>query len=301
MKNATTYTLLVLACVFWGVGFPVAKIGVEYIHPFSFAFIRFFLVSILFVLFFKLSPFNLALKLKENFLILFFMALTGILLYGIFFLFALRFTKASDVSLISGANPIITSIIAYLFLKEKTGVLGIFGILLSFVGVAFIVSGGNLDAIVKMDFNTGDLFMLVATTMWAIYSVLTKKALLRLDIFEAVCITSFIGSLMFLPLALTFGHLQNLKSYPMISWLSVFYMVFFSTIFAFSAWYKGIEQIGASRSSVFVNLVPVFGVLTSIVLLNETLKLYEIVGGAFVILGVILTNRKPNALRIKRR
>ena len=301
MKNATTYILLILACIFWGVGFPIAKVGVEYIHPFSFAFIRFFLVSILFVLFFRLSPFNLALKLKENFTILFFMALTGILLYGIFFLFALKFTKASDVSLISGANPIITSIIAYLFLKEKTGLLGVLGILLSFVGVSFIVSGGSLNTIVKMDFNTGDLLMLTATTMWAIYSVLTKRALLRIDIFEAVCLTSFIGSLMFLPLALIFGHLQSLINYPLVGWLSVLYMVFFSTIFAFSAWYKGIEQIGASRSSVFVNLVPVFGVLTSIVLLGETLKLYEIVGGAFVILGVILTNRKPNAIKVKRR
>ena len=299
MKHATTYTLLVLACVFWGVGFPIAKIGVEYIHPFSFAFIRFFLVSIFFVVFFKLSPFNLALKLKENFSILLLMALTGILLYGIFFLFALKFAKASDVSLISGANPIITSIVAYLILKEKTGALGVLGILISFLGVAFIVSNGTINTLVNFSFNSGDLLMLFATTMWAFYSVLTKKALLRLDIFEAVCLTSFIGSLMFLPLALSFGNLLSLGSYPIVGWLSVLYMVLFSTIFAFSAWYKGIEQIGASRSSIFVNLVPVFGVLTSIVLLKESLKLYEILGGTFVILGVILTNKKANAVRAK--
>ncbi len=299
MKHATTYTLLVLACVFWGVGFPIAKIGVEYIHPFSFAFIRFFLVSIFFVVFFKLSPFNLALKLKENFSILLLMALTGILLYGIFFLFALKFAKASDVSLISGANPIITSIVAYLILKEKTGALGVLGILISFLGVAFIVSNGTINTLINLSFNSGDLLMLFATTMWAFYSVLTKKALLRLDIFEAVCLTSFIGSLMFLPLALSFGNLLSLGSYPIVGWLSVLYMALFSTIFAFSAWYKGIEQIGASRSSIFVNLVPVFGVLTSIVLLKESLKLYEILGGTFVILGVILTNKKANAVRAK--
>ncbi len=299
MKHITTYILLILACVFWGVGFPIAKIGVEQIHPFSFAFIRFFLVSIFFILFFKLSPFNLVLKLKENFYILFFMALTGILLYGVFFLFALKFAKASDVSLISGANPIITSIVAYVFLKEKTGTLGIFGILISFLGVTFIVSNGKINAVLNFSFNTGSLLMLAATTMWAFYSVITKKALLKLDIFEAVCLTSFIGSLMFLPLALTFGHLQNLGSYTIAGWLSVLYMVFFSTIFAFSAWYKGIEQIGASRSSIFVNLVPVFGVLTSVVLLKESIKLYEIIGGIFVILGVILTNRKADAVRIK--
>ena len=299
MKHATTYTFLVLACVFWGVGFPIAKIGVEHIHPFSFAFVRFFLVSIFFVLFFKLSLFNLVLKLKENFSILFFMALTGILLYGIFFLFALKFAKASDVSLISGANPIITSIVAYIFLKEKTGILGVSGILVSFLGVAFIVSNGKINTVLNLSFNTGDLLMLIATTMWALYSVLTKKALLKLDIFEAVCLTSFIGSLMFFPLALSFGHLQHFENYPLGGWLSILYMVFFSTIFAFSAWYKGIEQIGASRSSIFVNLVPVFGVLTSVILLKESIKLYEIIGGIFVILGVILTNRKTNAVRIR--
>ncbi len=291
MKKSSTYILLVAACVFWGVGFPIAKIGVEVIHPFSFAFIRFLLVSVLFVLFFRLSPFDLALKLKDNFSTIFLMALSGILLYGVFFLFALKFTKASDVSLISGANPIITAVVAYLFLKEKTGSLGIAGIILSFFGVAFIVSNGNLRTFLNVNFNIGDLFMLIATTMWAFYSVLTKKALLRLDIFDAVCLTSFLGALMFLPLAIVFGNLLNFEEYPLRGWLSILYMVFFSTIFAFSAWYKGIEKIGAARSSVFVNLVPVFGVLTSVILLKESLKFYEIIGGLLVIVGVVLTNR----------
>lgn len=294
MRKSSTYILLVAACVFWGVGFPIAKIGVEVIHPFSFAFIRFLLVSIFFVLFFRLSPFNLALKLKDNFNTIFLMALSGILLYGVFFLFALRFTKASDVSLISGANPIITAIVAYLFLKERTGSLGIAGIALSFIGVAFIVSNGSLKTFFNLDFNIGDLFMLIATTMWAFYSVITKKALLRLDIFEAVCLTSFLGALMFLPLAVVFGDLLGFREYPSRGWLSILYMVFFSTIFAFSAWYKGIEQIGAARSSVFVNLVPVFGVITSVILLKESLRLSEAIGGMLVITGVILTNKKKS-------
>jgi len=292
MNKPSTYILLIAACAFWGVGFPIAKIGVEVIHPFSFAFIRFSLVSVFFVLFFRLSPFNLALKLKDNFTTVFLMALSGILLYGVFFLFALRFTKASDVSLISGANPIITAIIAYFLLKERTGGLGVAGIVLSFVGVAFIVSNGSLKTFLNLNFNIGDLFMLIATTMWAFYSVITKKALFKLDIFEAVCLTSFFGALMFLPLALIFGDLLSFKEYPLKGWLSILYMVFFSTIFAFSAWYKGIEQIGAARSSVFVNLVPVFGVLTSVVVLKESLKLSEILGGLLVIAGVVITNRK---------
>lgn len=294
MRKSSTYILLVAACAFWGVGFPIAKIGVEVIHPFSFAFIRFLLVSIFFVLFFRLSPFNLALKLKDNFNTIFLMALSGILLYGVFFLFALRFTKASDVSLISGANPIITAIVAYLFLKERTGSLGIAGIALSFIGVAFIVSNGSLKTFFNLEFNIGDLFMLIATTMWAFYSVITKKALLRLDIFEAVCLTSFLGALMFLPLAVVFGDLLGFREYPLRGWLSILYMVFFSTIFAFSAWYKGIEQIGAARSSVFVNLVPVFGVITSVILLKESLRLSEAIGGMLVITGVILTNKKKS-------
>ncbi len=291
MKNLLTYSLLVTACVFWGVGFPIAKIGVEFIHPFSFAFIRFFLVSIFFVIFFKLSPFNLAFKLKENLFTLFSMALTGIVLYGIFFLFALRFTKASDVSLISGANPIITSVIAYIFLKEKIGIIGTFGVILSFLGVTFIVSAGKLGVLLNLNFNKGDLFMLIATTMWTIYSIITKKALTRLSIFEAVSLTSFIGALIFLPLAWFYGNLNTLTHYPLIGWVSILYMVFFSTIFSFSAWYRGIKQIGASRSSVFVNLVPVFGVLTSVALLKESLRFYELMGGALVITGVVLTNK----------
>lgn len=289
MKINHVYFLVVLACFFWGVGFPIAKVGVEVIHPFSFAFIRFSLVFVLFVFLFKLSPFNLFLKLKDNFTILFLMALTGIFLYGVFFLFAVKFAKASDVSLVSGFNPAITALIAAIFLKEKVNLVMIAGIILSFIGVSFIVLKGNFAA---LDFNIGSLLMLVATTMWAIYSVLTKKALVRMNLFEAVSLVSLIGAVLFLPVAIIFGDLKNFIHYPLKGWLSILYMAVFSTVFAFSAWYKSIEVIGASRSSVFVNLVPVFGVLTSVLFFNESFGLYEFIGGILVIGGVILTNKR---------
>ncbi|AEA33882.1 DMT family transporter [Hippea maritima] len=285
-----TYLLLVVATAFWGVGFPIAKIGVEYIHPFSFAFLRFSLVFVLFVLFFKLSLYNLAEKLFLNFKLLFLMALTGIFLYGIFFLFALKFAKASDVSLISGANPIITAIIAWIVLKERLTPLGVLGICVSFVGIAFIVSKGDLKTITTLNFNLGDFLMLLATTMWAVYSVITKKALRGLSTTEAVCLSSLLGALIFLPLAVFKGNLH--LTYPFKAWASLMYMVLFSTIIAFSAWYNGIKEIGATKASVFVNLVPVFGVITSVVVLGESLSFYEVIGGLFVIVGVVMTNKR---------
>lgn len=291
---------MVLACVFWGVGFPIAKVGITYIHPFVFAFIRFFAVGILFVIVFRLSVFNLILKLKSNFTYIFLMALSGIFLYGVFFLFALKFAKASDVSLISGANPIITAVIAWILLKENLSFFSKIGVALSFLGIVFIVSKGNFGILYNFQFNLGDLFMLVATTMWAFYSVISKKALKRIDVFEAVCLTAFLGALMFFLPAIVFGNIRNIGNYPLKAWLSLSYMVVFSTIFAFSAWYKGIEKIGASRSSVFVNLVPVFGVITSVVLLKERFCLYELIGGFLVIAGVVLTNtRDLKSVRIK--
>ncbi|WP_025209943.1 DMT family transporter [Hippea sp. KM1] len=298
MKHRT-YLLLIAATCFWGVGFPIAKIGVEYIHPFCFAFIRFLLVSVLFAALFRLNPAVLFEKLRRNLRVLILMALSGIFLYGVFFLYALRFAKASDVSLISGANPIITAIIAWFVLKERLTALGVLGIVLSFLGIVFIVSKGNLGILLRMDFNAGDLLMLFATTMWAIYTVITKRSSKELTTSEAVCLVSFLGALMFLPLALFKCNPQ--MSYPLKAWGSLAYMVLFSTVFAFSAWYKGIAEIGASRASVFVNLVPVFGVITSVLLLNERLSLYELLGGLLVITGVIMTNKRAhNAYRVRK-
>lgn len=291
MNDSFVFSLLFLVAIIWGVGFPISKMGIDYIPPFTFAFLRFLITSILFSVI-LIPKYRYILKdTKENFFILSLMALSGFAAYNFFYLYSLKLTLVSNSALIVAFNPALTTLLAVFILKEKINLVMIAGIIISLLGVIFIISHGSLEIIEKLEFNTGDLFMIVATFLWAIYSVAGKILMKKLPFLEVTGISTILGTIYLAPFALFESGNKNLFSYPVIAWASVLYMAIFATFFGFSIWYKGIERFGAAKTSIFVNLVPVFGVTASIILLHEKITASAIIGGLLVIAGVIITNR----------
>ena len=291
MSNIFLVFLLFLTTFVWGVGFPVSKIGILYIPPFTYAFIRFFITSLLFIVVIHKKHKNIILSLRRHFIGLSIMGLSGITVYNFFYLYSLKFTLASNSVLIAAFNPIITTVIASFILKEKINIRMCLGIAVSLFGVLTIISRGSMHTILSLSFNRGDLFMLIATTLWAIYSVSGKKVINSIGHSKAVALSTLLGTIYLIPFALLEKGNKDILSYPVVAWGSVLYMALIATFFAFSAWYKGIERFGASKTSIFVNLVPVFGVTASLFLLHEKISISIILGGILVIMGVIITNR----------
>jgi len=283
--------MLILTTLAWGVGFPVAKLGINYIPLFTYAFLRFFITSMLFSVILIVRYKHVLRDIKENFLMLSLMALSGFTAYNFFYLYSLKLTLVSNSALIVAFNPALTALIAAVVLKEKVNFLMIAGIVLSLLGVIFIISHGSMELIEKLEFNIGDLSMIAATFLWAVYSVAGKIVMRKLPFLEATGIAVILGTIYLAPFALFESGNKNLLSYPAIAWASVAYMSIFATFFGFSAWYKGIERFGAAKTSVFVNLVPVFGVAASAILLHERISISAIIGGLLVITGVLITNR----------
>ena len=295
MSNLFVLFLLFLTASFWGVGFPISKLGVDYIPLFTYSFLRFLITSILFsLILFKKYRGSLLKDLKENFLILSLTGLSGISIYSFFYLSSLKMTYVSNSALIAAFNPSITAILAAIIIKEKINISMFIGFFISLAGVIIIISRGSTNIIEHLSFNLGDIFMLIATTLWAFYSVFSKIAMRKLPFFEAVGLSTILGTIYLIPCALLEHGNKNISSYPVVSWISVLYMAIIATFFAYSMWYKGIEKFGAAKTSIFVNLVPVFGVLSSSILLKEQITLPMISGGFLVISGVILTNRMKN-------
>jgi drug/metabolite transporter (DMT)-like permease len=291
MKDITILFLLFLATFVWGVGFPISKIGIHYMPPFTFAFLRFFITSILFLSILYKKEDNILNDLKKHFIGLSIMGLSGITVYNFFYLYSLKFTLASNSALIAAFNPIITTILAAIILKETINIFMGFGIFISLFGVMVIISHGSLYSVLHLSFNIGDLFMLIATLLWAIYSISGKKVINSIGHSKSVALSTFLGTLYLIPFVFIESGNKNIISYPLVAWMSVLYMAFIATFFAFSAWYRGVERFGASKTSIFVNLVPVFGVIASSFMLSEKIALTTILGGALVIIGVIITNR----------
>ncbi len=291
MSDIFLIFLLFLTAFVWGVGFPISKIGIHYIPPFTYAFIRFFITSILFIFIIHKKHKNIIISLKRHFIGLSIMGLSGITVYNFFYLYSLKFTLASNSVLISAFNPIITTVIASFILKEKINLYMCLGIIVSLFGVLTIISHGSMHTILSLSFNIGDLFMLIATTLWAIYSVSGKKVINSIGHSQAVALSTLLGTIYLIPFVILEKGNKDILSYPAVAWGSVLYMAFIATFFAFSAWYRGIERFGASKTSIFVNLVPVFGVISSLFLLHEQISLTILFGGALVIIGVIVTNR----------
>ncbi len=299
MSDILLLFLLFLTTFAWGVGFPISKIGIHYIPPFTFAFIRFFITSALFMAIIIKSQHNILRNLKDHFIGLSVMGLSGITIYNFFYLYSLKYTLASNSVLIAAFNPIITTVIASIFLKEEINIYMWLGIFVSLCGVMIIISHGSVSVIEHLSFNIGDLFMLIATFLWAIYSVSGKKVINSIGHSQSVALSTLLGTIYLIPFVIMEDSIKNIALYPLVAWGSIAYMAILATFFAYSIWYKGVEKFGASKTSIFVNLVPVFGVLASSFMLHERVHAIIILGGILVIIGVLITN-KTKAVSIKK-
>jgi drug/metabolite transporter (DMT)-like permease len=157
---------------------------------------------------------------------------------------------------------------------------------LSFVGVYFIVSGGAQTGASSL---TGDLMMLACVGCWTIYTVAARPLL---NSFSPLLITGLsmaIGTLLFLPAAIADFERTPWTTVPAVAWLSLVFSSLLALNFAYTSWYHGVRHLGASRTSLYSNVVPAAALLVAMVWLGERLSGMRLVGAGFVLVGVIVT------------
>lgn len=219
---------------------------------------------------------------------------TGIFLYNICFLAALECMPAGRSALFVSLSPIVTALAMAILFRERLGFTKWLGIAIAFVGAAVVITRGDLMSVahdISHSMGSGELFMLAAVGSWTAYTILGKHALKGLSPIAATTYASLWGLLL-----LSMGAVNQL---PMLdttklTWQVLSAIVFlgiFGTVIGFVWYYEGVKTIGPARTAVFNNLVPVFGVSLSALLLNESILISMIVGGVLTIAGVSLTNR----------
>ena len=224
------------------------------------------------------------------------LGLTGIFLYNIFFLEALSRIPAGRTALFVSLNPIVTALAASVVFRECLGLRRWLGIAIALLGATIIITRGDLVETIRdvnQSIGLGEAMMFLAVLSWVAYTLLSRKALETLSPIAATTYGALWGLLF-----LSFGAAGEIGAIRWTAlgwqaWVSILYLGAMGTVIAFVWYYQGIRAIGPSRTAVFNNLVPAFGVLLSAVLLGEDILASMIIGGVVAAFGVSLTNRAP--------
>lgn len=281
---------LLMTAIFWGGTFIAGRTLSDHVAPFSAAFLRFVIASIplLFMTYRMEGRFPPIQKEKIFYLLL--LGLTGVFSYNVFFFKGLRLIHAGRASLIIANNPIFITIASYFLFKEKLNAVKIVGILVSVAGAMVAISRGNLQGMLTESFGIGELFIFFAVLSWVAYSLVGKRVMQDFSAIEAVTYASVTGAIMLFPAALAEGMSTDIFDYSLVNWFSLFYLGFFGTVLGFVWYYEGIQKLGPSKASLFINFVPIAAIILAFLFLDEPITISLLAGAAMVSLGVYLTN-----------
>ncbi|WP_273566832.1 DMT family transporter [Maribacter halichondriae] len=289
MKKSIAVALLISTMLFWAVNFHVVKIAMEYYSPVGVAAYRFFfgVVSLILIMYFQFGKKMLAFRftIKE----LWFMFLTsffGIFLTIYFFNLGLKSTSAVNGSLIIATSPAITAMFTYFLQKNILSAIQKLAIVISFVGVAIILSKGDLRTLVELRFSIGDIYILGMALVFSLSQVIVSKYLPHVDAIEMTTITSLIALILFGLFALP-EFVSSPIPTGLAFWGSILFMGILGTGIAYSAFYYCVVRLGATTSTLYMNLIPLFTVLLAFPF-GERIYGIQLVGGLLIVIGLLV-------------
>ncbi|MGD9342420.1 MAG: DMT family transporter [Desulfuromonadales bacterium] len=285
-----TYLKLFAVAFFWGGTFVAGRFLAGSAHPVSAAFFRFVIASLCLLLALCMSEGRLPRLEARQALAVAALGLTGVFAYNLFFFNGLSLIGAARAALIIALNPVAITLCSALIHREALPLSRLIGIPLSVIGALVVITRGQPLQIFSGGIGRGELLIFGCVLSWTLYSVIGKTAMRGLSPLAAVCWSSIAGTLLLSIPALAYGSLPEAVHFSWPVWCSIGYLGLFGTVVGFLWYFEGIQTIGPSRAAVFINFVPVNGVLLATLLLGEPLDVSLIGGGLLVIFGAYLAN-----------
>ena len=283
--------LAVLAALIWSGNFIIARGVYKQIPPISLAFYRWLLASVI-ILPFAVKQFKAEWPaVKRSWHYLFWASLTGVALFNTLVYVGAHYTSAINLTLIgTTSSPIIATILARIFLKEKIGWMKLAGLLLCITGVLFLLSKGNFKHLFSLKFSTGDLWALAAAFCFAVYNTLAKKKPATISPINFLFVIFTVGTILLLPF-----YLWEMNRSAAVVWnnyllRSILYLSLGASFICFWIWNIAIGKLGAARTILFGNLIPIFSSLGAVIFLHEQFTWVHIVSMIIVFMGILLAN-----------
>jgi drug/metabolite transporter (DMT)-like permease len=292
-KKHLAYLLLTLSALFWAGNFIVGKFATFFqIPPLTLNVLRWLCVWLILIPFtYKELSQNLP-SIKKNWLVISFMGLITISTFNSVVYFALNHTQVINAVLVLAAIPAATIIFSSFMNIEKTNIFQLLGLFLSIIGIGSIISNGDIQKIISLNFNKGDVWMLVCVVTWALYSTLLKKNKFEFSQFALIQLMVSAGLLFLIPQLFYEKSIGLEVNFNKAFFMILFYVVVFPAIAAYYCWQKGVEIIGPNRASMFIQLMPLFSAAMAIIIFKENFELYHFVGATFIVSGIYLSNKK---------
>jgi drug/metabolite transporter (DMT)-like permease len=283
--------LAVLATIVWSGNFIVARKVINDIPPVALAFFRWLCASIIIAPFAFKSFIAEQKELKPSLSFLFWTALFGVTLFNTFVYVAGHYSPAINLALIgTTSSPVMSIILAAIFLKERISIIRIFGLAICIVGIVLLLSQGSWEKLRGFHFSPGDWWILAAALSFAIYNIFVRKKPATISPLNFLFLTFTIGTLLLLP-----AWLWEARTAPVVNWnwnlfLIILYLGAGTSVLAFLLWNAAIRKLGAGRTALFGNLIPVFSTLEAVWLLGEQITTIHIISGLLVIGGLVIAN-----------
>lgn len=285
--KATLY--LILATILLGLNFHLAKIILKEVNFIEAGLWRFlFGVGALVVLGFKTLPdLKLILKNIKGISLTGFIGLFG---FNTLFFLGLMNTTAVNAALIVSLNPALTILFSHKILKTSFTKIQLLGIIIAFLGIMFVILKGETSNLSNLQFNYGDILVLIANVFFALHHVWTKKYAVNISSSDFTLLTSLcclIGFLILTP----FNGIEKIATHTLLFWKAVFGIGCLGTALAYFLWQKGVQIIGADKAGIYMNLVPLSAAVLAI-FFSKNLHVYHLIGGVCIILGMLITRKR---------
>jgi len=291
-KNKIAYIFLIFATLFWSGNFIVGKAASLFeIPPFTLNFYRWLFAWLI------LAPFTLKeIFKKKNYILrninlILILGITSITVFNSIVYYSLNFTQVISGVLMISTIPVMIIFFCWIFKIERTNFYQILGVIFSLLGVVVIVTKADLGKLLNLNFNKGDLWMVVAMFSWAMYSALLRKKKFELSQISFLQTIISAGLILLLPaylIEMALGYRLNIHL-PFILTLS--YVVLFPGLASFFFWIKGISIIGSNRAGIFLHLMPIFSTVMAILIFKEKFMTFHLIGALLIVTGIILSSK----------
>ncbi len=295
MAARSIHLKLVAAATFWAMTPIFGRMLATYQAPYALAFGRFTIATAALWLLLRAVPgggptTRFSVRDWRDFVLL---GLTGIFLHNVLTLVAVEYVQANRANVIFASIPLMVALTDIVLLRRLPPLLSMLGLVAGIAGTAIVVTDGRPALLLEGALGRGEWLVLASAASWAAYSVLGRPLLERYSPLVVTYHASLCGTLLLLPCVVLDADVLGVLARDLAAWGMTAFAGCLSSALGFLWFYQGVDQLGAIRSSAYINLVPVFGVLLAALVLDERATVALLAGGALVIAGLVLLNREP--------
>ncbi|MGH8682828.1 MAG: DMT family transporter [Burkholderiales bacterium] len=293
--RAFAFFLLALSNLFWAGNWVIGRALHDALDPITLNFWRWVGAALI------LAPFALpGCAAKQGVIwrsagLLMLLALTGVALFQSLVYLGLRTTTTVNAVLLNSSAPVFMLLCSWSIERERGTRQQVTGMLISLVGILVILSRGEFESLLRLEFHAGDAWILLAMPMWGVYSVLLKRRPPELGGVIFLFLIS-VGGVILLAPAFALEALRAPPRWPTaVEAAAVLYVALAASVGAFICWNRGVAIVGANAAGFTLNLLPAFGTVLAMIFLGEAFHAFHAAGIGAILLGVIVATRTTRA------